>query len=268
MELKDQIEAAVGRSGADDPAVALDVRAERLRQELARSKALADRTEVVVRTAAGERRLVVFYEEGGWKQLQVPTKATRDERTDADDMRDLEDASIRGAADLLEAKYRTDQFRKEYLRGTPLDPTLFHDAFDLALRTWRESLTLSIRAQRSLTSALRDLVPRGPKRPSPRLWTEAPVRLRLQDEKSKTYEGRFVIRNSRATFLRCELKDHGAIAGAANVVFSPERLRLAPESRQAVTVRLTIEDPSSWSGTIEWSGDASLLAPVPLELPS
>ncbi len=272
--------------GALDPTTTASERAGLLRKELERSARGGASCVVFVREERDIVVLVKLDDTDKWQEYPLlpdqPTPPTRAPGViAAEARRRLEDATILGMADLLEAKYRTDQFRKHYLRGTPSDPTLFHDAVELGMRTLREATTLSVRTQRSLATLVRELLPQAPPRPRPRLETPTSVRLRWveleRQGKRHLLEGRFVLRNDRATHLRLRLEPQLQpeieralldVEGATCRIL-PEELVLAPGAQQSMTVRLEPKRGASLPTSFElsWRDPRTPLAAIELHRP-
>src|SRR5262249_12289044 len=146
-----------------------------------------------------------------------------------------DDAVIGSVADVLEAKYRVDQAAKHYLRGLPEDPDVFHDGVELAFRTWRDALTLSLRAQRALLHTARHLTGSAPRRPAPTSRIDGPIRMEFR---GAGWQGRMTVRNDRATTLTATLEARLPDQPAVGFVFTPSTLRLRSGETTVVIIKL------------------------------
>jgi hypothetical protein len=256
------------RARATDPTLAIEERIKRLRDALAADRV---RARVWADEDSPETIVVLLSEPGSdrWTEHRfAPVRPAEPTRPDSELLRDADDATITALADLLEAKYRADCFRREHLRGLPGDASLVHDGFELLFRTWRDSLALSLRAQRGLTRTVRELLPATPRRPMPQVRISGPVELRLytdplERQMAPTWAGRFAIRNARATTLEAPLDPKPPGAGEPSIQLSPRAIVLRPGEETYVSVRVV----GGRVGTLrlEW-GPNSPLAPISLIL--
>jgi hypothetical protein len=253
------VERILETSAARDGTQPIADREKALRVALSDSR-FAGRVQVMV---DGTALLVLLKEQPAsqqWSELRVDTRPVESERPESP-RRVADEALLQSVADMLEAKHRIDLATKHYGRGLPEDPSVFHDGVELAFRTWRDALSLSLRAQRALFKTAKHLTGSGPTRPTPVTRIEGPIRLR-ETETQGVYAGRMTIRNDRATTLSAKLVANVSgppgQSGAARVVFEPPVLRLRPG--ESTVVLVTLESAATGSYRVEWFDPAPFAA--------
>jgi hypothetical protein len=261
MTLRAEVETILETSAARDGGRPIADREKDLRVALSGER-FAGRVQVVV---DGADLLVLVKEERTsprWSELRVDTRPAEAPDHHESPRRVADEALLQSVADMLEAKHRIDLATRHYGRGLPEDPSVFHDGVELAFRTWRDALSLSLRAQRALFKTAKHLTGTGPTRPAPVTRIEGPIRLRATAT-AGVYAGRMTIRNDRATTLSAKLvarvSGPARVSGdAVSAAFEPQVLRLRPGESSVVLIELRNGTVGTYR--VEWFDPAPFAA--------
>jgi len=186
----------------------------------------------------------------------------------AEERQNDDDAVIRGVADLLEAKVRTERVAKTWQRGPASDPGIVYDTMELALRTVREAMTLSSRAQRVLMDHLERAAPKPRDRVAALQLPEGVVRLTGGGQR---FEGGFRLTNRTSRWMRPDFEEEVVLLDGqqAQVTCKVETgdVVIAPGATQRVWITLVTSTPAPilpLSGLLKEKGRARFLADIPI----
>jgi hypothetical protein len=174
----------------------------------------------------------------------------------AEERQNDDDAVIRGVADLLEAKVRTERVAKTWQRGPASDPGIVYDTMELALRTVREAMTLSSRAQRVLMDHLERAAPKPRDRVAALQLPEGVVRLTGGGQR---FEGGFRLTNRTSRWMRPKLSQDVVLMGQGvkpsefKAKVTTGSVEIAPGATQRVWITLEI-DAEETLGEVELYG--------------
>ena len=186
----------------------------------------------------------------------------------AEERQNDDDAVIRGVADLLEAKVRTERVAATWQRGPASDPGIVYDTMELALRTVREAMTLSSRAQRVLMDHLERAAPKPRDRVAALQLPEGVVRLTGGGQR---FEGGFRLTNRTSRWMRPDFEEEVVLLDGQQAQVSCKvetgDVVIAPGATQRVWINLATSTPAPklpLTGVLKEKGDARFLADIPI----